>query len=524
MDNLETDLDINTTKDQVKTHVSVDNWQRLAPIAMLYFFIKFLQVLIGNIFIFIPAIIFGYKHIMENPWLWGPAFLIGIALISLSVFLSFYFFKYRLANDHIEIRSGVFAKKHINLPFTRIQNIKLEQPIYYRPFDYTCLQLDTAGSAKQEANVVALKVSFAEALKKEILATHNTTTTSIDDTELTSETHNENDEVILNTRSLNDLIIHGLTNNRVWIFLGGLAPFFDNIGRAVVEFFNDFGIDIEQLLTIADKSWWQISMWALTLTFLILLPITLFSIAGSILSFYNYTLSKVDDRYIRRSGLLTKHEVTMKLPRLQMVVRQQDWLDLLLKRINLTFEQNNSIGNQPGAHNNKIIVPSISPSECQTLIDDVFPSNNMENLSYTGISKRFLLRYIGYSLFPIYLIIASIAFYADKSAVLIWATPAFIVLSFLVYCRWYRWGYSADNHFIYVRKGVLGVDYYCFPIYKVQQTQFKQSLFLKKRKLCSIEFVLASGAIKIPYINEKSGYQLINNTLYEVEESARSWM
>ncbi|MDP5041087.1 MAG: hypothetical protein NWQ26_09510, partial [Paraglaciecola sp.] len=37
------------------------------------------------------------------------------------------------------------------------------------------------------------------------------------------------DEQLINQRSLPDLVLHGITNNRVWILLGGLAPFYDNI-------------------------------------------------------------------------------------------------------------------------------------------------------------------------------------------------------------------------------------------------------------------------------------------------------
>ena len=517
---------------------SLEQWQRLSPIALLYFLIEFFQVLASNVFFLVPIVIIGKDHIVENPWLWLPLLIVALSFILLSVFLNFYFFQYRLSNDHIEIRSGVFAKKHVNLPFTRIQNIKLEQPIYYRPFNYTCLQLDTAGSSKQEAKIVALNTSFAEALKKEILATHarknptnitgaNTLNTSSASTIKSPDiVEDESEETVLNTRSLKDLVIHGISNNRVWIFLGGLAPFFDNIGKAVVEFFDNFGIDLEQLFTIADKSWWQISLWALTLTFLILFTITLFSIAGSIISYYNFTLSKINDRYIRRSGLLTKHEVTMKLPRLQMIIQQQDWLDILLKRVNLIFEQNNTVGAhyQPGALNNKIVIPSVTPHESQLLIDDVFPSNALKNVKYTPISKRFLLRNIVYILLPIYIIASVLTVFNGKLILLAWATVTFTILSALVICRWYRWGYAIDNNFVYIRKGVIGVDYHCFPIYKVQQTQFIQSVFLKRHNLCSAKFILASGALSIPYIKEHSGYNLINRTLFRVEESRQSWM
>jgi putative membrane protein len=505
-------------------------WQRISPIAILYFLAKFVVGFLSNIIVFLPALYLSYDSFMAYPHLWLPIGISLLALIILSTFLSFYFFQYRLHKDHIEIRSGVISKKYVNLPFAKIQNVKLEQPVYYRPFGFTCLQLDTAGSAKQEAKVVALKSDFAEQLKKEILAQHQISSTSVtnensvDGPEIT--TSEETTEVILNTRSISDLVIHGVTNNRIWIFLGGLAPFFDDFGRYIIDFFKGLGIDLESVLTFADKPMWQIGLYALTLTFLILIPFTLFSIAGSIITFYNFTLSKVGDRYIRRSGLLTKYEVIMRLSRLQMVVRQQDWLDVLLKRINLKFEQSNIALNeyQAGAQNNRIVVPSIHADECLTLVEDVYPESAMMSINYQNISKRFLLRNLGFILTPMFLIISSIVIIGEKADMLMAITPVYLFISLLIFMRWFRWGYAKDENFIYIRKGFFGVDYYCFPIYKSQQVQFKQSWFQKRHQLCSIRIVLAAGAQDIPFLTEKEGLHLLDNALHQVESSRKSWM
>jgi len=534
MDNQQ--LPPNTTAEQKNNTSHLDNnitqhcsntpWQKLPPIAMSYFLVQLGKNALSNLFFLIPTIILGYKHIIENPWLWLPLLAAILLVVAATVFLNFYFFQYRLTHQHIEIRSGVFSKKHVNLPFARIQNVTLEQPIYYRFFGYTCLTLDTAGSAQQEARIVALKLSFAEDLKKEILATPKITNSSSIITEVTPNSEEAiQQEIVLNTRSLTDLIIHGITSNRIWILLGGLAPFVDDLAAYVNQFLKGLGVNIDQLLTFAEKSWWQISLWAVSLSLLILLPIVLFSIMGSIITFYHYTLSKLNDRYIRRSGLFTKHEVTMKLARLQMVYQQQDWLDILLNRINLTFEQNQITGNNPSKNSvNKIMVPSITALESQTLIDDVFPENSMGSIIYNRISCRFLLRYIGYVLTPIFLITSCLLIFTDKTALFSYVIPAYLLLSGLVYCRWKRWGFARDNQFIYIRKGLFGVDYYCFPVYKVQQTTFKQSVFLKRQGLCSLSIVLASGVMHIPYMSQQQGYEIINNILYQVEKTRRSWM
>ena len=524
------DLSLNSSTADQKQSIN-NQWQRISPIALLYFMVNVVQKLIGNIIYIIPAIIAGYSHLKENPTLWLPILFAVIGLIIISVFLSFYFFQYRLTKSHIEIISGVFAKKHINLPFDRIQNIKFEQPIYYRPFNSTCLILDTAGSNKQEAKVVAIDIDFAEQIKQKILAVNQLTPTTIaTNNETVNQTpansYHNTKETILNQRSLTDLIIHGLSNNRVWIFLAGLAPFFDNIARFVGDKLSSIGINTDQLFSIAEKSWWQISLYALTLTFLILLPITLFSVFGSIISFYDFTLSKLGDRYIRRSGLLTKHEVTMKLSRLQMVIRQQDWLDILLKRINLKFEQNQNPGQnlQAGAHNNKIIVPSIKEHECQALINDAYPNNNLANIKFNAISKRYLKRNLAYILLPIYIGVAALLILNHKAMVLTWLSPLFLFIALVIFMRWRRWGYAQDDNYLYIRKGAFGVDYLCFERFKIQQTQFKQSIFLQRHRLCQLKIILASGGVTIPYIDQNVGYQIINESLYQVEQSRRSWM
>ena len=94
----------------------------------------------------------------------------------------------------------------------------------------------------------------------------------------------------------------------------------------------------------------------------------------------------------------------------------------------------------------------------------------------------------------------------------------------LVFLRWKRWGIARDENFVYLRKGLFGVDYYCFPTYKLQQTQFKQNLLMKKRQLASVKFILASGSLKVPMVHEKLAYELIDEGLYQVESCEKSWM
>jgi putative membrane protein len=516
-----------------------DDWQVLSPVAILYFAVGVFKHLFGNIIYLIPALAISYKSMLEHPYIWFPSILTAFALLLLFAFVSFKLYRYRLTDNNIEIRSGIFSKKHLNLPFSRVQNVKIEQPIYYRFSGHACLQLDTAGSAKNEAKLVAIKLHFAEQLKTRIQGQAQTDATDVNQDNLTANTTDRlntivtnqgKQEKVLNQRQLSDLIIHGITSNRIWIFLGGMAPFYDNIFESISEWLTTLGIDFTGLFSLQTHSLLEVGLYALSLTMLVMLVLVSFSVIGAIVSFYGYTLSKLDDKYIRRSGLFTKHEVSMSLSRLQMIVQKQDWLDVILKRINLNFEQSNSFGkNQSSsATSSKIIVPSIKPDECQALIDDAYPNNSLHTLIFNDgfkpISKRFIFRNIVYLLTPIWLLATYNTLMDDKLMISALVSALFIALCALVFLRWKRWGVARDEQFVYIRKGLIGVDYYCFPTYKLQQTQFKQNLLMKKRQLASVKFVLASGSFKVPLISQTLAYEMIDVGLYQVESSQKSWM
>jgi putative membrane protein len=517
----------NNTGEEYETN----QWQRLSPIAIIYFGASFIQGIIGQFVYIAPPILLGYNSIKDNPWIGLPIAIGILALLITSAVLNFYFFQYRLSKSSIEIRSGVLSKKHVNLPFSRIQNVKIEQPIYYRAMGFACLTLDTAGSSKQEAKVVALKLDFAEKLKQEIMGQHNEAILqSVDsDEEKSVVSLSSNQEEVINTRSIKDLVIHGVTSNRIWIFLGVLAPFYEKLSKYAGEFLLSFGIDIAQIFDPSTHSMWQLGLYAISITMMIMLMMTLFSIFGAIMTFYGFTLSKIEDRYIRRSGLFTKHEVSMRLSRLQKIAHKRDWLDMLLNRVNLRFEQSSSQmnGMENGGISNltdKIIVPSVTTNEALDLICDVYPENALANISFITISKRFFIRYIGFLCMPLYLAIFTFLIIIENYALILPITGVFAFICLLIFMRWKRWGYAIDNKYLYIRKGIFGVDHFVFPIYKVQQTVLKQSKFMKRRKLCSVSFVLASGAMNVPFIKESQGIELINRSLFEVETSGKSWM
>jgi putative membrane protein len=508
-----------------------DQWSRVSPLAILYFFAKTIFFLINNVLIYsLPAFAASYSSIKENPSYFVIAlgfFFFFILLLSIG---KYWFYFYKFTDERVEIKQGIFKKSHLDLPFKKIQNVKIVQPVYYRVNQYSFIELDTAGSAQQEAKIVALPLSLAESFKSMILQIKVDEPLSPVGQSIHTNANTEQ-EILLNERSLLDLVIHGISNNRVWIFLGFLAPFYNTIGENIGMVLENIGIDIVAYLDYDGQSIGLFLLHVLSLVMLIMLAIVTFSVIGSIFVFYNYKLSRLGERYIRRSGLLTKHEISMRLSRIQIAVQQQDWLDLIFMRSNLRFEQNTSLpasGGQAGSINSasKLIVPSVTVSESATLIQNAFDVKAFENLNYNRISKRFILRILAFPVLPMLMLANTFVLKISELNVIIFSLLAvFNILALsLVYMRWRRWGYYFEDDFVYIRKGLIGVNYYVFPKAKTQQVVYKQSLFMRPRQLADIVFILASGAHKVPLIPQSIARQEADNALLIIARDKPKWM
>lgn len=497
-----------------------NQWLTLSPVAIIYFAVQFIKTMSSNLIYLLPPILVGYNQFSDN----GTAILSGIgallALIAIAALLKFYFYSYRLTHGHVQIHSGVFQKTHIDLPFQRIQNVRFEQPIFYRPTDHVCMLLDTAGSGKLEAKVIALPKQVAESLKQEIL---NVKKQSAGTTE--GEEPKAEQEQLLNSRSMTDLILHGLASNRIWIVLGALAPFFNSMSKELTQSIENTGVDIDALMASSQYAVWQYVIFFFSIAFVIIALMALISVLGSIITFYGFKLTRNDDRYIRRNGLFTRHEVVMKLARLQMIIYQQNWLDRLLQRVNLKFEQlNTGQGRQSGASaSGKIVVPSVTLNQAHDLAAHPWPDNQLSTIDYQPVSKRLAVRNTLIA-FWLFISIAALLAYLDKTELALASVALFVVSTAFIILSWKRRGYAIDDNFIYLRKGLIGVSYRCFPIHKVQQTQFSQSWFMRRFNLCSVKFVLACGGQTLPFIQDKTGNTFIDLCLYRVEALKKSWM
>ena len=102
---------------------------------------------------------------MEKIIFGGGTFIVVTVISSI---VRYWFFRYKIDDDSILIREGVIRKTQLDIKFDRIQAINTQQNVIFRAFDLVTVKLDTAGSAKQEGHLPAIKTALADSLKERI--------------------------------------------------------------------------------------------------------------------------------------------------------------------------------------------------------------------------------------------------------------------------------------------------------------------------------------------------------------------
>lgn len=499
-------------------------WRRLSAWSIFHFSVEAVIQNVQAAYFFVPAT-YGVARSGFNEFtLMIPIGIIVVVLVN--AILNYIFYSYRVLEDSIQVRRGALFKKRLNLSFERIQNVNLEHPFYFRPFGLVTLKIDSAGSAGEEVNVAALRVPEAEAIRSYVAARKRAFGRPAEVAHDDASRSAADVERVFFTRSLFDLVIHGLTNNRTFLLIAGIFTFVWQTNFSFNRLVEALGIDFDLII----GGWSIVRLTVLFIVSFILAIgfIALLSVLIAIVTYYGFTVYRTDAALTIKRGLLTKHEIHVRKSRIQTVTVRQDWLDYLLGRRNIVLERISHRQHQgdPWAEmKRKILVPSVKLHETTTLTDEVLPGCRLEQLSFTPIRKRYFYKHAvirsGIYLLALtaYLFIPNSFGWFVPLVLAIWPVH---VLS--LYMRWKRAGIAVDGDLIVVRSGVIGIDYHSFPAFKTQDISHIQSILMKRHNVSNLVFHTASTTIKIPYLSSDVAKAVVNYCVYRVEATEKSWM
>jgi putative membrane protein len=492
-------------------------WQRTSPFAILFFIGKILRLIAKNAWQSLAplfAFLVAYQGDLVNKAILGSV--VFALVITTAAVLSYWFFRFQLLDDSILIRQGVIKKKQLDIKFERIQGVNTRQNIVYRYLGLVTIAFDTAGSAGSEGNLPAVTREFADSLRARI-----STTSGIGESVVTADAPVADTLMHLDWR---DMLRIGLADRRALLLFAFIGPLFerfaDNAETAAMEYVEmaaSYGLQID----INNGLWIGISVALLLVVILVLT-----SIAAAFLRFHDFHLY-LDGRTLRSTGgLLTRHEHSMDLGKIQTLRLQQGIMQRWLGHYRMTARQAMSGGRQ---RKQKVFdIPVVTAALADQLRarllapDGGVLTQDPTSPFFASVSPFYMRSRILYGgLFPA--MACCIAFWPELGAIslvfLIWL-PVVIALAFR---SWRRAGYLHDDNELIRRSGLLGYRTVGLLFRKIQRISITQSRYQRRKDLASLRIYMASGSVRIPYIEHAKARQLRDYILYKVESSQQAW-
>jgi putative membrane protein len=437
---------------------------------------------------------------------------VATALITLSVSLVNYFVTYfYIKNNELIFHTGVFTKKKTALPFDRIQTVHFEQNIFHTIFSVVKLNIDSAGSDKNEFQFHALDTAKAKALRDTILQGQSQKYPHF--AEETDKPSTEKTEKIISL-SVRDLLRAGFTENH--IKSGGLIIFFF---FWIYNNLKDAGVDVEEYTGHIPGDWINFSL-LLSLASLFLLISVSISLFRTVVVNFNLSMFRTSAGFKILHGLFTRKETSARDHKIQYI----SWSDNLLKKLigfyNLYIHQAS-----PGQLKLKenIRIPGVRKTHIHALTTYLYGMNETQHIPLRSVRTPYFARFAMIIMMLSVVSVAGIYLFSQP----IYTLYPVIISLFLVLLRFISFRkkkYGLTGDMLFLKGGTFGDKYTLMPVYKIQAAAIHQSWYQWRHQLCDVKIFTASGPLVIPYISLGEGYTLVQFLTYSAETDKRPWM
>ncbi|MCL1036082.1 PH domain-containing protein [Shewanella submarina] len=493
------------------------SWSRLSPWAIINYVFKSAIELLSNGFAVIPFVVTGWKAGFDSPWI-PVAIAAGLLLILGYALIQWLKFRYRLSDDKLNVRSGALFTKRQELPLDKIQNVRLEQPFYYRPFGLCTLVVESAGSKKDEVELAAIAREQAQQMKQHLLRLGKGDSQEISiSTDLSLDKGHEGELLVI--RDAKALCLFGLySNNLIWAaaILGPLSGtlewsvWVDMVQHnALIEGFNHQGLILQILL-------------ATVLLLVLAVLITGINVLATILKYYPFRLTRTASTMQRSGGVISHQQDGLPIRRVQILEASQPFIARLLGLWTVIFRQ------VQGQEVEKVVdksllTPSLKPFEVNQLISRTFPFSDADNKlpsRYLPIHSDWLWRRL-----PLPFIIPllnSFSLGANPFTLTLWlgATLASVV----IWLRYRKWGYRLGKEVVWQHTGVIGRNWKRIPLGKVQHVCIRQTPGQRRKHLANLQLGLASGTVSLPSIPLRHARLIAEKVLKHTRTDHSNWI
>jgi len=503
-----------------------DNWHRCSPVSVIYHLISTIKTAI-NMWPALAGIV-AVERSRELLLSYGAVSLIAI-IITVS-FIDYFFFRYRYNDNEIQIRKGLFNRKRLTLSLDRIQEINLEQSLYFRPFSLWSVELESAGSNDKPIAIPGISWTIANEIKHLQLEQHKlveTATPSAPSTDTqVNETSNEHTQVKSNTRlrielTYADLVRAGLMHNGLiypLVIIGPLLNQNKNAWNQIVGVIQNFGLT-DWALNVSQNHSTSItillSIAAITTAVGFVYAI---SVLVAITRFWQYRMTVVADRFQYKTGLFSLQQRGFRQHKLQNIVLKQGLVAMVLQRYTVKIVQTNEAATQ-AMKNSGFVIPVAT-------LEEVVEIKNILGIESYSWKRAQITKPIFRSLILCtltLLVIGSISLVNEKVH-LYYAAPTVLIFASSFFWRWYREGYAFTENWLAIKSGFIGNKVSYTPYSKVQKVDLMANPLTNISDAGNISIWNGANLQKIYFVNLADLKQERDHIIHKVANFRGRWI
>lgn len=504
------------------TNEYFNEWHRVSFVAIVHFFISRGVKLARELFVNASPALVGILVAVDDRSFWFSSAAGAIALLIITDVLIMYFtYRYRIEDEQIIIKHGLFTVEVLNLKYSRIQNINNSLPWYFKPFNLLNCTFDSAGSSDKEAEIPGVNQERAQLISSVINSYQSKHGV---DTEDNSESESTEDASLTSSSLLKlsnwEVTKFGFTNSMIFVFAGALFP----VAEKLIE---TTGIDVTQILS--DVAGVLPVNETLAVIILIILAAIVFATLllsitalGALIKFYNFELYDEQRKLRRVSGLLERETIYLNKSKVQGVSIKQNMFAKLLRRVTFVFQQVH-MDASGGSKRAAFIIPMLKPDEWQDHLKFIYPELTNTPLEFNPIDRQYLFKRIVYGvLLPVAVIVGLVMLLLDWRLIMLGLVS--IPMLLIAYLRYKRYGYMELDDYLIIREGLIGTNIHILHRFKTQHMVEVSSPSQRRLGLATMRVQMAFRKLTLPYITLSKAQQLINENLYLAETSTKRWM
>lgn len=442
-------------------------------------------------------------------------------VISVTAYLKYLNFTFYIdqSAEELIINDGIFNKTKTVIQLHKIQQVNITQSLLQRVIGVHALEVDTAGSDKNEAKIKAVSHDLALALKARLLENDKkiiVATATIED----AVEKDQQTAIPFIKISFLTLLKVGITSNYIRT-IGILLAFFVSIWDNARHFLQDETFNTEDFdQYVQERMAMQSAIYLIVLLLIGVLVVNMFRV---IVKYFDFKIARQRGSLLLSYGLLNTKNTIIKPEKVQITAVTRNYFQKKMDILEIKIKQASSGVKEE--NRNAIDVPGCNQAERDAILKLLY-----EVVPEKGAVMKPNFRKLVFSIFLIIVLPLSgfllLARYAEPRffdfSYLAWIYVIFALLVLGFGFRNYR--LFVNDRFVIRQSGAWDISSEIVELSKIQALTTSQLFWHKAADIGYLTIHTAGGDIGFELGNFTAIRQYVNVWLYEMEKSDSNWM